>query len=178
MKELRKDHRRRKVSVEKKVGECHLWKATGQCSRGDSCCFSHGTDRGQKAQSSSPTPKAQTQTDGSKPSKGFSRPSGRKGWKACKKFLKGKCADLSCTLWHLPVCHNDKSESGCKFGDKCQFRHVETDGQLSKKVEEKWCERICCIIEGVKPIRLCVSRFSSDGKKEILEQIAPSNSPR
>ena len=31
----------RKAVVERKVGECYQWKATGQCSRGDSCTFSH-----------------------------------------------------------------------------------------------------------------------------------------
>ena len=31
----------RGVSVERQVGECHQWKATGQCSKGDSCSFSH-----------------------------------------------------------------------------------------------------------------------------------------
>ena len=31
----------RKVSVERKVGECYQWKAIGQYSKGDSCSFSH-----------------------------------------------------------------------------------------------------------------------------------------
>ena len=31
-----------------------------------------------------------------------------------------------------------------------------------QKVEERWCERIGCIIEGVYTIGLCVSRFSSE----------------
>ena len=39
-------------------------------SRGDSCSFCHGRNRGQKAQSSSPAPKAQTQIDKRRPSKG------------------------------------------------------------------------------------------------------------
>ena len=64
-------HKGRKVNVERKVGESCQWKATGQYSRGDSCSFIHGSNRGQKAQSSSPAPKAQTQTDGRKPSRGF-----------------------------------------------------------------------------------------------------------
>ena len=36
-------------------------KANGQCARGDSCSFSHGPNRGSKAQSSSPAPQAWTQ---------------------------------------------------------------------------------------------------------------------
>ena len=56
----------RKVSGERKVGECHQWRATGQCARGESCSLSHG----QKAQSTSLAREALTQTDGRKPSNG------------------------------------------------------------------------------------------------------------
>ena len=51
-------HKGRKVSVDRKVGESCQWKATGQYSKRDSCSFSHGSNRGQKAQSSSPAPKS------------------------------------------------------------------------------------------------------------------------
>ena len=44
-----------------------------------------------------------------------------------------KCTEPSCNSWHPPVCLNYKSESGCKYGDKCQFRHDEADGEPSKK---------------------------------------------
>ena len=52
------------VSTERKVGECFQWEVNGQCSRGDSGSFNHATNRGQKAQSSSSTSRAPTQTDG------------------------------------------------------------------------------------------------------------------
>ena len=66
---LVKSHKGRNVRAERKVGdlkvkdfsaweECYQWKANGQCSRGDSCSFSHGSNRGQQAQSSSLAPKA------------------------------------------------------------------------------------------------------------------------
>ena len=58
------------VSVERRTGECYQWKANGQCSRGDSCSLSYGSNRGQQAQSSSLAPKAQTRSDGRKPSIG------------------------------------------------------------------------------------------------------------
>ena len=35
----RKDN---KANVERKVGDCWQWQATGQCSKGDSCGFHHG----------------------------------------------------------------------------------------------------------------------------------------
>ena len=66
----------RKVSVERKVGECYQWKAIRQCSKGDSCSFRHdpvtgntGEAQRQKGQSSSPAPNAKSQTDGKTPSK-------------------------------------------------------------------------------------------------------------
>ena len=34
---------------------------------------------------------------------------------------------------HPPVCPNYKSESGCTYGDKCIFRHVEAEEKPSKK---------------------------------------------
>ena len=34
---------RKKAYVQRKVGECFQWKAHGQCSKGDSCSFSHDT---------------------------------------------------------------------------------------------------------------------------------------
>ena len=33
----------------------------------------------------------------------------------------------------LPVCLNYKSKYGTTYGEKCKFRHVEVDGQPSKK---------------------------------------------
>ena len=96
---LVKSHKGRKVSAEGKVGECHQWKVTGQCSSGDTCSFSHGT-RGQKAPSSSPTPKAQTPIAERRPAKGKapqgSSPSGKKGQILCTSYLKGTCTNPSC----------------------------------------------------------------------------------
>ena len=83
---LVKSYKGRKVSVERKMGECCQWKATGQCARGDSCSVGHGTNRGQRAQSCSLAPKAQTQTDGRKPSKG----SGHRGKKPILEEKAGK----------------------------------------------------------------------------------------
>ena len=59
----------RKAVVEREVGECYQWKAIGQCSRGDSCSFSHkqasrnGRGQRQEEQTFSPAPKARAQTD-------------------------------------------------------------------------------------------------------------------
>ena len=50
---LVKSHKGRNVSAEGKVRECFQWKATGQCSKRDSCSSNHGSHPGQRAQSSS-----------------------------------------------------------------------------------------------------------------------------
>ena len=68
----------------------------------------------------------------------------------------------------LPCIKNYKSETGCTFGRTCFFRHVEAEEKPSKKVKERWCERIGCIIEGVHTIGLCISRFLSE--KVILRE--------
>ena len=89
---LVKSHKGRNVGVGRKVGECFQWRATGQCSKGDSCSFNHGSYSGQGAQSSSSTLRAPTQTDGRKPERNGSprgaSPSGFKGKRARKFCLK------------------------------------------------------------------------------------------
>ena len=116
------------------MGDCNQWKAIGQCSKGDSCSFSHDRasgnrcDQRREGQSSSPAPNAKVQTDGKMPSKFKQQreksPSGTRGRIPCPHFFRGKCTYLSCNFWHPPVCLNYKSESGCKNGDKCRFRRV------------------------------------------------------
>ena len=151
------------------------WKTSvernGQCSRGDSCGFRRGSDRGQRAQSSSPAPKAQTQIDGRKSSKGTGSRgeslSGRKGQKAGKHHLKGTCSNSSCNSWHPPVCQNCKSVSGCKLGDKCLFRHTEVDGQPSTKSKKSGGKGSVALLK--ESVQLgCVSQATHSPQKSIL----------
>ena len=157
-----KSHKRRKVSVERIMGECCQWKATGQCSRRDCCSFSHGSNRGQRAQSSSSAPKAQTQIDGRKPSKGFGpegeSPSGRKGLEACKHFLKGTCSNSSCNYWHLSACQTTNLYRDANSATNVCSDTLRLMGS-PKKVEEKWWKMICFLTEGVSTIGLRVSRY-------------------
>ena len=131
------------------MGERFQWKSTGQCSRGDSCSFTHGEASrhrrhghgfysGQRAQSSSCPLRTPTQTGGKKlhkhsSTRGASPSRLMKGSKPCKDFLQGRCTEPSCDAWHPHACLNYKSESVCKYGDRCDFRHTEADGQPSKK---------------------------------------------
>ena len=66
-----KSQKGKKNNVEKKVGECFQWKANGQCSKGDSCSFTHDLARGNRCKNqkgkgppSSPAPDTKAKTDG------------------------------------------------------------------------------------------------------------------
>ena len=67
-----KSQKGKKAYVERKVGECFRWKAHGQCSKGDSCSFSHdriasgnsGNGQRRKGRSSSPAPNSKAKTEG------------------------------------------------------------------------------------------------------------------
>ena len=59
---------------------------------------------------------------GKRASSGWS-PSGKFARQPCKVYLKGICTKSPCDSWHSPECQFCKSESGCKFGDKCSFGH-------------------------------------------------------
>ena len=52
-----KSHKGKNLSVERRSEECYQWKTNGQCSRGDSSSFSHGSDCGRRTRSSSRAPK-------------------------------------------------------------------------------------------------------------------------
>ena len=124
-------HKGRKVSVDRKIRECFQWKATGQSARGDSCRFSHGSNRGQRAQSSSLAPEARTQIDGRKPKKRALL--GDKAESCAQTSSKESARIRRVIVGILPYVKNYKSDSGCKFGDQCLIRHTEAGGQPSKK---------------------------------------------
>ena len=170
---LVKNRNGRNVSVERKVGECFEWKATGQCSKGDSCSFSYGSYSGQKStiilfylkKADPDRRKEALKKWQSKRSESFRI----ERQKACKQNLKGKCTEPSCDLWHPPVCRNYMFESGCKYGDRSHFRHTEA-GASQLKVKEKCPERISGRIERKYSIGLCVPRIALR-KKSILREI-------
>ena len=151
------------------MGECYQWKVIGQCSKGDSCSFSHDPASGNRreqireGQSSSPAPKAKAQTDGKIASKSSGRggesPSGIRGKIPCRYFLGGKCTYQSCNFGHPAMCLNYKSESGCKYGDKCRFRHVEADRRSSKTSKKSDMKRSVALLKDAVQLG-CVSQDS------------------
>ena len=135
------------------------WECFQECSRGDSCSFSH---EGRSSSLPSHSKAKQTDGEGQKSSQG----SGSKHENSldkseipCRFKL---CKNPSCKFWHLPVCLGCRSEKGCVHGDKCHFRHVEGRRKAQQKVKERWCKRTSCDIVGVYTIGLCISRFLSD----------------
>ena len=167
-----KSHKGNKACVERKVGQCFQWKAFGQCSKGDSCSFSHdlqasgssGKGQRRKRRSSSLTSHSkakQTDDEGQKSSQGSGSKhenSYDKSEIPCRfKF----CKNPSCKFWHPPVCLNYRSEKGCVHGTWRQmpFPTCWSRRKAQQEVKERWCERISCLNEGVLPIGLCISRF-------------------
>ena len=134
---LRKENR---ANVERKVGDCWQWQATGQCSKGDSCGFHHGVRASgngsellkQKERTSSPALNSKATKDG----KGKS--SDEKDGKSVDKRNKipcqwRNCTNPSCSYKHPPECQNYISQIGCRYGKTCFFRHVELAEKPNKK---------------------------------------------
>ena len=119
--------------VERKVGECYQWKATGQCSKGDSCSFSHELATGNSG--------------------GIHRRKGNRLTARDKNHQKNqatkrKALQIKGTRFHadteivtirhvvigiLPYVKTTKSQSR-KYGNKCYFRHVEADGKRQSQL--------------------------------------------
>ena len=60
-------------------------------------------------------------------------PSGRMSRWPCKDYLRGTCTNSFCEKWHPPECLFYKSESGCRFGEKCSHEHRQVDEQPCKR---------------------------------------------
>ena len=92
---------------------------------------------GKSTRSSSPAPKPQTKSDGKNSPKENSlrgrSPSGKRSRRPCKDCIRGKCTNPSRDYRHPPVCQNHKTESGCRFVEKCAFMHGEVDRQPCKR---------------------------------------------
>ena len=153
-------------SVERKVGECHQWKAIGQCSEGDSCSFLHDPatgnrcDQRHKEQTSCPHQKRRHKFKSKR-----REPFQNKRSNSVPKLPQEKCTDPSCNFWHPPVCVNCKSEDA--HGDKCRFRHVAAQ-QKSKKSG----------VKGSRSLKILIRKGLFCGKNENWDQITPSKHPR
>ena len=148
------------------MGECFQWKATGQCSKGNSAVQSWSS--------------IWKQMRGSKPEKTaflsrtwyvgkdwqWKKVSGKR--EASSSDVRSRilcryryCKNPSCNCWHRPVCQNYKSETGCVFWQKMLFSTRWGGGESQQGVEEWWCKWNSCSIQGNHSIRMRVSRSSS-----------------
>ena len=109
------------------LGDCWQWKTNGQCSKRDSCSFRHDINKRAKSTQSNPSPysfKQQNERNAARTrSPRGKSPSGRMSRLPCKDYLEGTCTLSFCEKWHAPECLFYKSESGCRFEEKCSYAH-------------------------------------------------------
>ena len=120
-----------------------LWEIVGQCSEGDNCSFRHDINKRAKTTQSNSSPNVFMQQNEGNASRTRSprgrSPSGRMSRWPCKDYLKGTCTNSFCEKWHPPECLFCKSESGCRFGEKCSYAHRQVEEQPSKR-SKKNCD--------------------------------------
>ena len=138
---LKRSRRGNRANIERKVGDCWQWQATGHGFKGDSCGFNHGIKTSgngsviqKQERSSSPAPNSKATWDG----KGKSTSSDKKNEGSVDKRNKipcqwRNCTNPSCSYKHSPVCQSCISEAGCRYGRNCYFRHVELEEKPNKK---------------------------------------------
>ena len=96
----------------------------------------------------------------------------------CKDYLKGTCTNSFCEKWHPPECLFYKSESGCRFGEKCSYVHRQVDAQPSKRSKKngdksavamlKSTRQLGCVFQDTELSKsTTILRKSSDIRKPI-----------
>ena len=105
-------------------------------------------------------------------------PRGRMARLPCKDFLKGTCTTPFCENWHPPECLFYKSESGCRFGEKCSYAHRQVDEQPGKRSRKngdksavamlKITRQLGCVLHDMEPPKSSsILRKSSNIRKPI-----------
>ena len=126
-----------KQRVHRILGDCWRWETNGQCVKGDNCSFRHDIEKRGKVTPSNPSSTSFMQQSGRKSSRTRSprgkSPSGRMSRWPCKDYLKGTCNNSLCEKLHRPECLFYKTQSGCRFGEKCSHAHRQVDEQPTKR---------------------------------------------
>ena len=119
------------------LGGCWQWETNGQCVKGSNCSFRHDMDKRAKMTQPNSSPNSFMQQNERNASRTRSPRgkslSGRMSRWPCKDYLKGTCTKSFCEKWHPPECLFYKTQSGCKFGEKCSYAHRQVDEQTSKR---------------------------------------------
>ena len=119
------------------LGDSWQWKTNGQCSKGDNCGFRHDVNK--RAKMTQPNPSRRSSTRQNERNAWRTRsprgrsPSGRMFRLSCKDYLVGTCTNSFCEKWHPPECLFCKTNSGCRFGEKCSYAHRQVDEQPTKR---------------------------------------------
>ena len=79
------------------------------------------------------------------------------------------CKNRSCNCWHRPVCQNYKSETGCVFGKRCCFRHVEAEENPNKESKNGGANGTVALFKETIPFG-CVSQDPRPGKSILWEE--------
>ena len=65
----------------------------------------------------------------------------------CMDYLKGTCTNSFCEKWHPPECLFYKTNSGCRFGEKCPYAHRQVDEQPSKRSKKEWWQKCSAMLK-------------------------------
>ena len=171
-----------KQREQRSLGDCWQWEDNGQCSKGDNCSFRH--DMNKRAQLSQPNPSPSSCMQQNEENASRTRsprgksPSGRMSRWPCKDYLRGTCTNSFCEKWHPPECLFYKSESGCRFWEKCSYAHRQVDEQPSKRSKKngdnsavailKSTRQLGCVFQDMEPPKsTTILRKSSNTLKPI-----------
>ena len=92
-----------KQRVQRILGDCWQWEASGQCFEGDNCSFRHDINERAKTTQPNPSPCSSTQQNEKHASRTRSprgrSPSGKMARLPCKDYLKRTCTNSFCEKW-------------------------------------------------------------------------------
>ena len=149
------------------LGDYWLWKAGGQCSKGENSSFRQDTNNKKRAKSTqqNPSPRFSTQQSVHNASRTRSHwgrnPSGKLARLPCKQSPQRNLHNSILWKWHPPEYLFCKSEKGYSFGEKCSNAHRDVDEQPSKKSQKngdksatatlKITRQMGCVFQGMVP---------------------------
>ena len=65
---------------------------------------------------------------------------------------KGTCTTPFCEKWHPPECLFYKSESGCRFGEKCSYAHRQVEEQPSIRFKKNGDKSAVAVFKGTRQL--------------------------
>ena len=163
------------------LGDCWLWKANGQCSKGDSCSIRHDKDKRAKPTQLNSSPMSSTQQNvknasGTKSPRGRS-PSGKLASLPCKDYPKETCTTPFCEKLHPAECLFYKSEYGCRFGEKCSHAHRQVDEQPSKKSETNGDKIAVAFLKNIRQLGCVFQDMEPPKSSSILRKSSNIRTP-